>query len=286
MENVEGKVAFVTGGASGMGLAMVRSFASAGMKVVAADIQEDALDAVREEFADSNAELIALRVDVTDRESMKRAADDTEAAFGKIHVLCHNAGVAVGGRIDEMSYDDWDWVMNVNLQGVINGVVTFIDRIKSHGEGGHIVNTASMAGLISLGRMGVYNTTKYAVVGMSEVMRIDLEPLNIGVSVLCPGIVDTNIFTSERNRPAELSQNAAPSLNVDASTVSQEIDVESLRHQALDPAVVGEMVLHGIKQNEPYIFSHPEFKGFVLARMQPMNESFDRWTSWRAENDS
>ena len=201
MEHVEGKVAFITGGASGIGLAMARSYTSSGMKVVVADIQDDALDAVRDKFSDSNAELVAMKVDVTSREAMEQVAMDTEVAFGKIHVLCNNAGVALSGSVDEMSYEDWDWVMNVNLQGVINGTVSFINRLKSRGEGGHIVNTASMAGQVGIALMSVYNTTKFAVVGMSEAMRQDLEPFNIGVSVLCPGFVATNIFTSERNRP-------------------------------------------------------------------------------------
>ena len=171
MQDVAGKVAFVTGGASGMGLAMARSFSAAGMKVVIADIEQAALDAVADEFAASNADVLALQLDVTDRAAMQRAAEATIDAFGKVHVVCNNAGVAVGGGVDAMSYEDWDWVMNVNLDGVVNGVQTFVDLIKSHGEGGHFVNTASMAGHLAFGGLGVYNTTKFAVVGMSEAMR-------------------------------------------------------------------------------------------------------------------
>ena len=155
MKDVEGKVAFITGGASGMGLAMARSFAKAGMKVVVVDVEDAALARVRSEFAGSNA-FLALKVDVTDRAAMAAAADATERAFGKVHVVCNNAGVAVGGTIDQMTYKDWDWVMGVNLQGVINGVQTFIERMKKHGEGGHFVNTASMAGQIAIGGLSVY----------------------------------------------------------------------------------------------------------------------------------
>ena len=173
MMDVAGKVAFITGGASGMGLAMAHSFAAAGMKVVIADIERAALDAALEEFASGNAEVIGLTVDVTNRDAMESAAVETEKAFGKVHVVCNNAGVAVGGRIDEMSYQDWDWVLGVNLGGVVNGVQTFVNRIKNHGEGGHIVNTASMAGHIAIPGLGVYNTSKFAVVGMSEVMKAD-----------------------------------------------------------------------------------------------------------------
>ncbi len=195
MEQLAGKVAFVTGGASGLGLAMVRSFSGAGMKVVIADIQDDALAAAAEEFKDANAEVIVMKVDVTDRDAMEQAAIDTLAAFGKIHVVCNNAGVATSGNVADMSYQDWDWVMKVNLDGVINGVVTFADRIRAQGEGGHIINTASMAGMAGMGGMSVYNTSKFAVVGMSEAMRQDLAPYGIGVSVRFPPFVKTNIYT-------------------------------------------------------------------------------------------
>jgi len=155
MRDVTGKVAFITGGASGMGLAMARSFAAAGMKVAIADIEQDALDRVKAEFDASNAEVITLQVDVTDRAAMEAAADATEAAFDKVHVLVNNAGVAVGGSLDQMSYEDWDWVMGVNLDGVVNGLQAFVQRIKAHGEGGHVVNTASLAGHFAIPGLGV-----------------------------------------------------------------------------------------------------------------------------------
>ena len=145
MEQVAGKVAFITGGASGLGLAMARSFTAAGMKVVIADIEDESLEKASVEFQDTNADVITMKVDVTNREAMQQAADDTIKAFGKVHVVCNNAGVAMSGNIADMTYKDWDWVTRVNLDGVINGMVTFAKLIKSHGEGGHIVNTASMA---------------------------------------------------------------------------------------------------------------------------------------------
>ena len=141
--------------------------------------------------------------------------------FGKIHVLCNNAGVAINGNVADMSYQDWDWVMKVNLDGVVNGIVSFVNRIKSHGEGGHIVNTASMAGQIGIPGLSVYNTTKFAVVGMSESMKQDLETDNIGVSVLCPGFVATDIYTSERNRPDDLGGETASSFDLTQNTASQ-----------------------------------------------------------------
>jgi len=287
MKDLAGKVAFVTGGASGMGLAMVRAFAAAGMKVAVADIEQKALDAVAAEFAGSNTELITLKVDVTDREAMARAADATEAAFGKVHVVCNNAGVAVGGSIDEMSYADWDWVMKVNVDGVINGVQTFVNRMLAHGEGGHIVNTASMAGHIPVPGLSVYNTSKFAVVGLSEAIRMDLAPQGIGVSVLCPGVVRTNIFDSGRHRPTDLAAATDTAGAVLAADVPEEQRAERINQllaSALDPAVVGDMVVHAIQTDEFYIFTHPEIKQFTEARAAEMNESFARWSAYRHQH--
>lgn len=287
MKDVAGKVAFVTGGASGMGLAMVRSFTAAGMKVAVADIEQTALDRVADEFADSNAEVITLRLDVTDRGALERAADATEEAFGRVHVVCNNAGVAVGGPVDEMSYADWDWVFGVNLNGVVNGVQTFTRRIEAHGEGGHFVNTASMAGHLALPGLGVYAATKFAVVGLSEAMRGDLAAKNIGVSVLCPGVVRTNIFDSGRNRPEALRgerDTAALVLTGEGSDEERALRVESLLAGALDPAVVGDMVLHAIQTNELYIFTHPELAPYSEQRWAEMNDAFRRWGAWRQQH--
>ena len=287
MQNVTGKVAFITGGASGMGLAMARSFSAAGMKVVIADIEESALEAVAAEFAATNADVLTLKVDVTNREAMEQAAQATEEAFGKVHVVCNNAGVAVGGSVDAMSYEDWDWVMKVNLDGVVNGVATFVNRILAHGEGGHIVNTASMAGHMAIPGLSVYNTTKFAVVGLSEAMRQDLAARNIGVSVLCPGIVNTGIFDSGRNRPAELTgdtDTAATVLTADVSEEEREARFAEMMEDALDPAVVGDMVLDAILNDDQYIFTHPNFVDATEARNAEIHAAFDRWAKYREEH--
>ena len=282
MRDVTGKTAFITGGASGMGLAMARSFAKAGMKVVIADIEQAALDAVTKEFEASNAEFLTLRVDVTDRAQMEQAAVDTEARFGKVHVVCNNAGVVVGGPIDQMGYNDWDWLTNVNINGVVNGIQTFTDRIKAHGEGGHFVNTASMAGHLAIPGLSIYTATKFAVVGISETMLPDLEEHNIGVSVLCPGIVSTNIFTSARNRPdglpgTELEIGSPPN----ATAEERQARMAELMAQALDPAVVGDMVLYAIRENEFYIFTHPELEAMTDERKSEMAAAFTRWREYR-----
>ena len=282
MRDVAGKTAFITGGASGMGLAMARSFAKAGMKVVIADIERAAREAAQAEFESSNAEFLVLPLDVTDRDAMKEAADATEERFGKVHVVCNNAGVAVGGPIDQMAYNDWDWVNKVNLDGVVNGIQTFTERMKAHGEGGHFVNTASMAGHLSIPGLSVYTGTKFAVVGISETMRADLLPHDIGVSVLCPGLVNTNIFDSGRNRPEDLpGASLAPLVDPNAGDLSAQL--EQMRHTALDPAVVGDMVLHAIRENEFYIFTHPELEAMTDARKDEMASAFARWRSYREE---
>lgn len=287
MRDVAGRTAFVTGGASGMGLAMVRAFAAAGMKVAVADIEQQALDKVAAEFAGSNGAVITLRLDVTDRDAMERAADATEEAFGRVHVVCNNAGVAVGGAVDTMSYADWDWVLGVNIDGVVNGVQTFTPRIETHGEGGHFVNTASMAGHIGVPGLSVYTMSKFAVVGLSEVMRTDLAARQIGVSVLCPGVVRTNIFDSGRNRPQSLAgerDTASMVLMAEPGDAERSARLAALLDNALDPSVVGDMVLHAIQNDEFYIFTHPEIEAATEARHGEMTAAFERWRSYRQQH--
>lgn len=273
MQDLEGKVAFITGAASGIGLAIARSFAAAGMKVVIADIQADALERARAELKGSNADVLAIELDVTDRDAMARAADEAEAAFGNVHVLCNNAGVAAFGPLDEATYQDWDWVLGVNLHGVINGIQTFVARIKRHGEGGHVVNTASIAGTVALPGLGIYNATKFAVVGISETLVQELEPDGIGVSVLCPGFVDTNIYDSQRNRPKALQN---PDTDPGQEFLGGGEQVEQVRGSAMDPAVVGEKVLEAVRSNEFYILTHPDFRPLVEARMKNIMDGFER----------
>ena len=204
MRNVAGKVAFITGGGSGMGLGMARAFTAHGMNVVIADVRQDHLDEALELLKPAGAHVHAIRLDVADRAAMAAAAEETLRRFGKVHVLVNNAAVGLLGPMIDARYDDWDWVLGVNIGGVVNGIIEFLPRIRAHGEPGHIVTTSSMAGLFAHGGggAGIYNTTKYAVVGLMESLREELEPLGIGVSVFCPGLVNTNIHEFERLRPA------------------------------------------------------------------------------------
>ena len=281
MKDLAGKVAFITGGAAGLGLAMARSFSAAGMKIAIADIEDSALAAAKAEFTESNVEVITMKVDVTDREAMAQAREETLAAFDKVHVVCNNAGVALNGNIADMTYKDWDWVMKVNLDGVINGVVTFINDVKAHGEGGHFINTASIAGQFGMPTLGIYCASKFGVVGLSETMRTDLSDDNIGISVLCPGIVDTGIGKSERNRPNEYGGTKTPAMTQpDTGDDSTGAEMDSM-----SPEVIGEMVLHAVQNDVFYILSHREFKPMLDQRAAEIADSFDLWQEFRDKHN-
>lgn len=196
MKELTGKAAFVTGGASGIGFALGHAFAEAGMKVMLADIETDALEAAVSHLQATGSNVRGVACDVADPASVTSAAVATFEAFGNVHVVCNNAGVAAGGGIDTISLDNWRWVIDVNLMGVLHGVRAFLPHIRAHGEGGHIVNTASMAGLIGGLGFSASVASKYAVVGMSEGLAMQLEPHNIGVTVLCPGFVRTRMGMS------------------------------------------------------------------------------------------
>jgi NADP-dependent 3-hydroxy acid dehydrogenase YdfG len=269
MQETTGKVALITGAASGIGLGMARAFVRAGIHTVLTDIEQDALDAALAELGGTGAETMGIPLDVNDRHQFAAAADAAEARFGKIHIVCNNAGVAAGGPIDTLSYADWDWVLGVNLHGVINGMMTFLNRIKAHQEGGHFVNTASILGHLARPGNAIYASTKFAVVAISEAARADLEPHGIGVTALCPGLINTSIIKSHRNRPQHLKSDRAPR---SAEQVSQ---AEARFAQGMHPDRVGEMVLDGIRKNRPYIFTHRALREGIERRMQSVLSAFD-----------
>jgi NAD(P)-dependent dehydrogenase (short-subunit alcohol dehydrogenase family) len=269
--NLTGKTALVTGGASGLGLSMARAFGKEGMQVMLADIDEKALATARADLEARQVRVSTVVCDVTDRSGVRSAALKTIADFGKVHVVCNNAGVAVGGPIETLREKDWDWIVDVNLKGVVYGTETFAPLIKSHGEGGHFVNTASMAGMISPPGMEPYTATKFAVVAMSEGWAAQLAPSGIGVSVLCPGFVRTLIHESGRNRQAQYGGSGYVDPGVGPSREEAAANVLN----GIDPDIVGRRVVEGIKNNDLYIFTHREMRAFVQARFERIMAGFD-----------
>ena len=277
MKDLNGKVAFVTGGASGIGKAIVQALLNHGMKVAIADMEAGALAATTSEFSDANNQLMPVQVDVTQVDAIQRARDEVEAAMGPVQVVCNNAGVFVMGPLQAARNKDWDWVNGVNVQGVVNVIQAFLPGMVASGLPGHIVNTASLAGHITPKGLGVYNTGKFAVVGLTESLRVDLEDTNVSVSALCPGVVRTNIVNAARNRPEALSD--APYNEVGADMMAAGAP------GVLEPDAVGEMVTQGILGDDLYIFTHPEFRAAWESRAEGIRAGFERWQAYRDSTD-
>ncbi len=269
MEEVEGRTAFVTGGASGIGLGISTALVSAGMNVVIADIRQDHIESALEGFAESgrSASVHALELDVTDRDAFARAADDAERTFGAVHVLCNNAGMGILGPVTVARYDDWDWGLGVLLGGVVNGIQTFLPRMLEHGEGAHIVNTSSMAGVLPVPNAAIYITAKAAVIGLSEALRSELAEKGIGVSAFCPGPVQTNIREGRRTRPERYGDSGYTELE-------RELEERPNSPLWMDPLECGERVLAGIRRDDLYIFTHREFREGADERFRAMLASF------------
>jgi len=264
VRNFAGKTAFVTGGASGIGLGITKALLSEGMNVVIGDVNDSYMSSAREELA--GADVMFLRVDVTDRASVAAAAQQSVERFGNIHVLCNNAGIAGGGAVADPSFADWDRAMAVNLGGAVNVVKTFVPLIREHRSGGHVVNTSSIAGITALPHEGgAYTTAKFAVRGLSESLRLSLAPEGIGVSVLCPGLTRTRILDApDREDP-------------DAKPMASEGDPDVLFNSmdgAMDPIEVGRAVVRGIRENQPYILSHGEFRDEVQMLFDEIIQAF------------
>ena len=262
------KVAFITGGASGIGLALAQAFARAGCRVMLADIEEAALRDAERSLAGAGLEVRGVPCDVADAVAVEAAAARTIAAFGKVHILCNNAGVGAGSGVDNISLDSWRWVLDVNLMGVVHGVRAFLPHMLADGEGGHIVNTASMAGMLGAA-MGFspYAASKFAVVAMSEGLAAELKPLGIGVTVLCPAYVRTRIAEAGRNRPERYGPHEASAL---AATVAERVD------RGIDPHQVAARVLDAVRNNELYAFTHPEVRGELAARFEAILAAYDK----------
>ncbi len=252
MKDFAGRTAFVTGGANGIGIGLARALLAAGCNVAIADIRQESIDRALRDL--KNPRAMGAQLDVSSRAELARAADAVEAKFGPVSLLFNNAGVNIFQTIEDSSFDDWDWLLGVNLQGPINGVMTFVPRMIAAGKGGYIVNTASMAGFLAAGVCGIYNTTKFAVRGLSESLRASLAAHNIGVSVLCPGLVKSYIYASDDIRPDNLKAGAKP---VDREAVKRLADIHEF---GMEPDVIAARVLEAMREDRFHIFSHPEFK--------------------------
>jgi NAD(P)-dependent dehydrogenase (short-subunit alcohol dehydrogenase family) len=265
MRELKGKVAAVTGAASGLGRSMALAFAAEGMDVALADVDDRNLYSVEKEIQDLGVRAITLRVDVSQGDQVDAFRDQTLARLGAIHVVCNNAGVSPLGAVWENSAADWQWILGVNLWGVIHGVRAFAPRLIAQNEG-HIVNTASVAGLISPPGSGAYNVTKHAVVALSESLHHDLRERTsaVGVSVLCPAYVPTRITESERSRPRDL-----PAGQKSPETLAREAMLQkAVRSGKVSADQVAQAVVKAIREQRFYILTHPRIKGAIQARME------------------
>lgn len=276
MKETAGRAAFVTGAGQGIGLGIARALAKAGMNVVLADIDETALTRARREIEALGVQALALPLDVSDGEAMGGASDTVAAAFPRLHVLVNNAGVAIPPKpLSQIVAEEWDWLIGVNIRGVLHGLRYFLPLIRRHDDGGHVVNTASIGGLqVRPGRgTGGYATTKYAVVAISESLEHELAGSKIGVSVLCPAAVDTSIYESSRRRPARFGGPMEP----------KDLKTEMLPN-ALSPDLVGERVLHAIRSNEFYIFTHEAPRAWIEERHRRLMDGFDRAAAYNRQH--
>ncbi|MGY3138020.1 NAD(P)-dependent dehydrogenase (short-subunit alcohol dehydrogenase family) [Bradyrhizobium sp. USDA 4501] len=274
MKELAGKTAFVTGAASGIGLGIATALAQAGAKVMLCDVEEAALATALEQLRRTNVDVDGVKADISLKAELVAAAEATTARYGKVHILVNNAGVGGGGPYGTWTDASWDWTLGVNLMATIWGIEIFGPLIEQHGEGGHIVSTASIAGLIS-GASNAYNVSKYGVVALSEGLRLELAPRGIGVSVLCPGFIRTQIVNSRRNLP-ERFEGAVRTLPTSGPIADQINLIRQRVSEGIDPNYVGELVREGIENDWPYIFTDLEFEPLVDARFAAIKQGFDR----------
>ncbi len=263
MDDLRGRVAVVTGGAGGIGRALGGAFAGAGCRVVLGDVDhagaEDAAAALRH----AGAEAIAVAVDVRHRGDVEALAEAAEAAFGPVHVVCNNAGVVLAGESATASEGDWDFVMDVNFRGVVHGVAVFVPGIRAHGQGGHVVNTASMSGLVGMAGLGLYCASKFAVVGLSESLRRELAPEGIGVTIACPMVVDTAIAANS------LLLRHGPGADAPATTLSGGV---------VAPDLVAERIVRAVRRDDLYVLTHPEQRALLGRRAARLDAACE--TDW------
>src|SRR5271168_3806199 len=275
MKVLAGKTAFVTGAASGIGLGIATALAQAGVKVMLCDIDETALDRAVKGLKQTNANVEGVKADVSLKAELKAAAEAVVGRYGKVHILVNNAGVGGGGPYGAWTDGAWEWTLGVNLMAVIRGIEIFGPLIERNREGGHIVSTASIAGLVSSGGAIPYNVSKYGVVALSEGLRGDLAGRGIGVSVLCPGFIRTQIVNSVRNLPERFDRPSEAGLAAMRSSDLFKFIQDRVSH-GIDPSYVGELVREGIENDWPYIFTDVEFEPLIEARFAAIKQGFDR----------
>jgi NAD(P)-dependent dehydrogenase (short-subunit alcohol dehydrogenase family) len=272
MQELENRVAVITGGGSGIGEALALACADARMDVVVGDVEPEKAEAVAGAVRERGRRALGVHVDVSDPEAVEHFAERTYAELGACHLLCNNAGVLAVGALHERTLEDWRWLLGVNLHGVIHGIRSFVPRMIASGDAGHIVNTCSSTSLFALPANGAYATTKFAVLGLTETLRLELEEYGIGVSALCPGGVKTEIIRSERNRPSELGSSKLSRKDVDRLIAGG----DEANQTAIQPARVAELVLDAVRQNQFYIITHPGSKPLVQKRTDELLAAYDR----------
>jgi NAD(P)-dependent dehydrogenase (short-subunit alcohol dehydrogenase family) len=270
MQEFLGRVAVVTGAGSGIGLATATRFAEEGMQVVLADIQQDALDLAVTNLQQAGHDVLGVLTDVSQYEQVQNLADRAMEKYGKVNVVHNNAGVVRAGTFEELSVEDWQWVLGVDLWSVIYGVKIFLPLVKSAGEG-HFINTASSAGLQASNNIGPYNVAKFGVVGLSETLRLELDELgaDISASVLCPGAVQTRICESDRNRQAT---GIAPGAELATEAAFNDI-AGPIVAAGIAPADVAGMIVQAIKSNDFWILTHPDWKAVMQERVTGMQDN-------------
>jgi NAD(P)-dependent dehydrogenase (short-subunit alcohol dehydrogenase family) len=272
VERLEGRVAVVTGGGGGIGQALALACADAGMDVAVADIESDKAESVADVIRSRGRKAFGVRSDVSDFEDVQELCERSWKDLGGCHLLCNNAGVLVMGQVHERPLEDWEWLFGVNVHGMVHGVKAFVPRMIEDGDGGHVLNTCSINGLVSIPANGIYSASKYAALGLTEAMRLELEPHGIGVTALCPSGVRTGIMHADRNRPEELGKSGAIEKN-DAIMVGS--FGNDANRTPITPERAAEVALDAVRRNELYAITHPGTKEMIQARFDAILAACD-----------
>jgi NAD(P)-dependent dehydrogenase (short-subunit alcohol dehydrogenase family) len=280
MSEFAGKTAVISGGAEGIGFGVAQAVGKQGMNVVIGDIDTDQLENAKASLEAQGIAVLTVQMDVSKQDQWKTLAEQATTRFGKIHMLVNNAGVTgTPGTIEQTDDKDWRWVLDVNLMGVIYGAEAIIPLMKEHGEGGWVINVASMAGMMGVPYAGAYTATKFAVVSVSESWHAELEPHNIQVSVLCPAFVKTRIHQSHRNKHAEYTKEQQGATDSSENMAELAENLNKVIDAGLAPEIVGERVVEAISAGELYIFTHPNYRKVMQARFKAIDEAFERSAS-------